>query len=217
MTTPGTESLRERQARAVREELRGAFVRLVAERGVEDVSLADVAAAAGVSERTLYRHYASREALVEAIRDEDVSALDLQIRERAGAYSITDPDVMVRVYEVFEDHAELMEVGRLLRLAGQDEQASAGRTDSVRRAFEGMVHPDAIDQVVAIGRVLGGVDAWLRMREPDIDLDNERAGHAVQWALQVILEAAAAVDGPLVPRDDLDAPSTAADGTRGSA
>jgi AcrR family transcriptional regulator len=196
------ETLRERQARTVRAELRAAFVRLVAEQGLEAVSLAEVADAAGVSERTLYRHYPNRDILLEAILEEDVGALDREVRERGGPYSLADPDAFVTMYEVWEEHADLMTLGRLLRLAGQDRQASAGRTDVLRRAFEGHVHPDALDQVVAIGRVLAGADAWLRMREPDVALDTERAGHAVQWALQVITEAAAEADGPLVPRAD---------------
>ena len=202
MTDTTGESLRERQARAVRDELRHAFVGLVAERGVDGFSLADVAEAAGVSERTLYRHYASRDDLVRAIKDEDVAAMDRELRERAGPYDLGDPEAFVHVYEVFERHADLMKAGRVLRLAGMDAQASATRTEQVRREFDGMVHPEALDQVVAIGRALGGVDAWLRMREPDVDLDSRRAGHAVQWALQVLLREARKVDGPLVPSSD---------------
>lgn len=206
-----TETLRERQARAVRSELRAAFVRLVAEHGLGAVALADVAAAAGVSERTLYRHYASREAILDAIVADDVTALDREVRERAGPYSLADPDAFVAMYEVWEEHADLMAVGRLLRLAGQDRQASAGRTDVLRRSFEDHVHPEALDQVVGVARLLAGSDAWLRMREPDVGLDAERAGHAVQWALQVLLEAAREVDGPLVPRSGEHVPDVVND------
>jgi AcrR family transcriptional regulator len=199
MTETTGETLRERQARAVRDELRHAFVHLVAERGLDGFALVDVAAAAGVSERTLYRHYPSRDDLVRAIKEEDVAAMDRELLERAGPYDLDDPEALVHVYEVFERHTELMKVGRVLRLAGMDARASATRTEYVRRQFEGIVHPEALDQVVAISRALGGVDAWLRMREPDVDLDSRRAGHAVQWALQVLFREARTADGPLVP------------------
>lgn len=200
MTEP--EGLRERQARAVRNDLRAAFVRLVAARGLDAVSLAEVAAEAGVSERTLYRHYASRDDLLQAVRDEDVAAMDARIADGAGPWDLHDPEAMVRVYEVFEEHADLMAVGRMLRLAGLDHEASAGRTDRLRRAFTDLVHPDALDQMVGLGRVLGGSVAWARLREADVGLDNRRAGQAVQWAMQVLAREATKADGPLVPAGD---------------
>lgn len=199
MTAHRDESLRERQAKAVRTELREAFVRLVAKRGLDAVSLAEVADAAGVSERTLYRHYPSREALIQAVLDEDVARFDREIAERTGTFDLADPDVVVRMYEVFEENIDLVKVGRLLRLAGEIDEASQGRTAALRRDLADEVHPEALDQMVGLGRALGGVDVWLRLREPDIGLDNESAGRAIQWALQILLREVRKVEGSLTP------------------
>ncbi|GAB1813036.1 TetR/AcrR family transcriptional regulator [Mycobacterium sp. MUNTM1] len=57
-------TLRDRQRAAIRAELRRAAHRLFTERGYDAVSVDDIAAAAGLSRRTLFRHVASKEDLL---------------------------------------------------------------------------------------------------------------------------------------------------------
>jgi AcrR family transcriptional regulator len=56
--------LRDRQRAAVRAELRRAAYRLFVDRGYEKVSIDDIALAAGLSRRTVFRHVASKEDLL---------------------------------------------------------------------------------------------------------------------------------------------------------
>jgi len=56
--------LRDRQRAAVRAELRRAAYRLFVDRGYEKVSVDDIAVAAGLSRRTVFRHVASKEDLL---------------------------------------------------------------------------------------------------------------------------------------------------------
>src|SRR3954466_6273886 len=56
-----TEGLRERKKRASREAIAATARRLFAERGFEAVTVADVAAAADVSEKTVFNHFATKE------------------------------------------------------------------------------------------------------------------------------------------------------------
>lgn len=56
--------LRDRQRAAVRAELRRAAYRLFVDRGYEKVSVDDIALAAGLSRRTVFRHVASKEDLL---------------------------------------------------------------------------------------------------------------------------------------------------------
>lgn len=176
---------------------------LLVERGSDGFALSDVAQAAGVSERTLYRYYANREELVRSIVREDVARVDEEIARKVGdRMDLGNADLLAETFAVFAEHADLIAAARILRTMGADEAASSSRTDALRAELAGRVNPAALDQLVGLIRVLSGSDAWMRMRESDIGLDSRAAGRAAQWAVAVLLQAAERGDGPLEPERD---------------
>ncbi|WP_328354820.1 TetR family transcriptional regulator [Mycobacterium sp. NBC_00419] len=56
-----TEALTDRRRRLVRDDIGRAAVRLFAERGFDGVTVADIALAAGISERTFFRYFATKD------------------------------------------------------------------------------------------------------------------------------------------------------------
>src|SRR3984893_1935573 len=66
-TRPYQNRLREEQAAATRERIIDALAELAVEGHLLDVPIRDVAAMAGVSEPTVYRHFGSRDGLLEAL------------------------------------------------------------------------------------------------------------------------------------------------------
>ncbi len=205
-----TLTLRERQAEQVRRELRSQFIRLVIERGVDGFTFHDLASAAGVSTRTLYRYFPNREAIIESIRDNEASELDRELLRQAGSLAMLDsnPDVVASTFEVFDRHAPLVHAARLLGMTGFDGRTRDERTRLVQRAI---AETDGVEaatarQLAALVRLLLGSETWSRLREADIDLDAREAGYAVHWAVQVLIRAAIGVEGPLRPRVMAEAP-----------
>ena len=64
---PYTSTLRERQAAQTRELILDAVTTLLGDRRADEVTTREIAAAAGVSERTVYRHFPDRDALLEGL------------------------------------------------------------------------------------------------------------------------------------------------------
>jgi AcrR family transcriptional regulator len=86
---------RQRSKSVQRERILDAARTLFAERGVEPVTMADVAGAAGVARATVFNYFASKYALVEAITD-DVVAYFQAMLENALADQVTPTPAIVR-------------------------------------------------------------------------------------------------------------------------
>jgi len=74
--------LRERKKRQTREAIRGAAVRLVAERGLERVTVDEIAQAANVSPRTFFNYYRSKEDALAGLDSEDMDEACAALRAR---------------------------------------------------------------------------------------------------------------------------------------
>jgi AcrR family transcriptional regulator len=102
---------------------------LVRTRGSADISMTDLAAAAGMSPSNLYRFFANKEALLEAVAEkffakkiaimEDVTASDLPVREKMFEYFArrfavmveqfeADPDLLKSYLEIGQQHFEVV-------------------------------------------------------------------------------------------------------------
>jgi AcrR family transcriptional regulator len=85
-----SEGLRERKKRLAREAIAATARRLFAERGFDAVTVAEVAAAADVSEKTVFNHFATKEDLAFAGREEGIAQVVAAIAGRAGTDSVLD-------------------------------------------------------------------------------------------------------------------------------
>jgi AcrR family transcriptional regulator len=78
----GELSLHERKQELVRAELANAAWELFGKNGYEDTTVAEIAAAAGVSRRTFFRYYASKEDVLTETTDEVAEAMLAAMAER---------------------------------------------------------------------------------------------------------------------------------------
>lgn len=84
------QGLRERKKRATREAIAATARRLFAERGFDTVTVAEIAVAADVSEKTVFNHFAAKEDLVFAGGDTQLAQLQAAIAERPPGTSVLD-------------------------------------------------------------------------------------------------------------------------------
>jgi AcrR family transcriptional regulator len=89
MTAPTR--LRERQKQQTREEIAHAAMELFLARGFDAVTVAEVADAAGVSEKTVYNHFSTKEDLVFPDVEQRWTAVLDGIRDRSPGTSLVEP------------------------------------------------------------------------------------------------------------------------------
>lgn len=84
------EGLRERKRRLTRQLISDAATTMFATRGFDNVRVAEVADRVGVSEKTIYNYFPTKEAMVLDTADETVEALAQALRQRGPEESLTD-------------------------------------------------------------------------------------------------------------------------------
>jgi AcrR family transcriptional regulator len=115
------------------------------------ITMAQVAAAAGVAKATLYNHFRTREAVLDALLRDEVAAM----AERAQGRAL--PEALAAVAQAISDHPLLATLAR-----GEPATVAAlGRID--RRAEGWRIAATAVDELLAAdGRTGGGlVLRWL--------------------------------------------------------
>jgi AcrR family transcriptional regulator len=113
------EGLRARKKRIAREAIAATARRLFAERGFDAVTVAEIAAAADVSEKTVFNHFPTKEDLAFADRERGLVQLVAAIRERPAGTPVIDVfrALTTTVIEVLvaRGDEELLTVAKIIR------------------------------------------------------------------------------------------------------
>ncbi|CAO5235592.1 helix-turn-helix domain-containing protein [Frankia sp. AgKG'84/4] len=180
MATPGAPTRAQRRART-RDALSAAAITLFCQRGFDDVSVAEIAAAANVSKPTLFAHFPSKEDLVlhrildhrgeagriVAGRGADVAPLTALREHQLVGLDRREPVTGLNEHpEVLAFHGMVFATpslqGRLARYAAEDERALA---EALARAAPGAGELTArlgAAQIIAVQRVLAR-ENWARL------------------------------------------------------
>ncbi|MER6814661.1 TetR family transcriptional regulator [Spirillospora sp. NPDC000708] len=160
--------LRERKKRRTRHAIATAALRLFAERGYEETTIADIAAAADIAPRTFFGYFPSKEDVVFAEVDDRLAEVAERLADRIPDES---PIQTIRrgVVDVLEaivsEHGEYgaVQVSLVLERPGLQARALQRLTDTQEK-IEGLLHDlcpdiDEIDAAAAAGIAVGGMQA----------------------------------------------------------
>jgi AcrR family transcriptional regulator len=198
------ESPARRAAKQVtRDRILDALVEVVTREGVHAFTVQNVANAAGVAHRTVYRHFATREALLDG--------LDELIECRSRAAGIVPPDLgnaadlaamAEQGYGNFDAFGDAMRAYVVISIAlgrrvpGFDERTRAIRA-SIRGAYPG-VTPAEVEEAAAVIRLLMGARAWFLLTKEQ-DMTTAAASRAVSRAIEALLSGLRARSNPQDP------------------
>lgn len=173
----------------MRDRILGALAEVVLDGGLSDFSVQGVADRCGVSHRTVYRHFPTRESMLDGLVDQMATAMEAA----GGPEKIERVDELARAvstnFAIFTDHAPLAEAAvRFSVGTAVENQDRHLRTDAVSAAVGqlGLTDEDA-RLAAAVLRHISGSRTWLLLQEVGLDAHDTAA--AASWAIEVLVAA----------------------------
>jgi AcrR family transcriptional regulator len=202
------ETLREQQKRMARERIVDAAAAAIVEHGLEELSVPAVAESAGVSLRTVYNYFESKEALIQGIEqvaNERLTAMGVIEIERdltRVGEAIRTNWPMFGALGTLGDAASVVRVSRALaRGRSSTGTSNAGFDAAMREALADQLATELdADQQEALFGLLRGIvssESFYRMRQ--LGVGPEAAGDVTAWAFEVLNRSLRAGDLPFPP------------------
>lgn len=167
-----------------------AAVKVILEQGIHAFTMQNIAQAAGVSLRTVYRHFVSREALLEGLQE--------AIQKQADDVGLSPPEDVSRAVEVagplFEEFYRMRDAMHASVIAatalGYQTKQQRGALDYLQRLLaKRFVHlPEAeLRDAAVIFRAVISRYTWYVLAI-NHEVPAAESGRAVTWAVRVLME-----------------------------
>ena len=183
--SPGP-SLRERRRQETAELILGAVLNLMAEAGIDGLTMEAVAERVGVSLRTIYRYFPDRASLLTAAlarHNEAVPFASPTSPEQIGA-------AYGEVFPRFDDAPAIVQAVLAARVAGSvrwDARSQRIREieEALAPACDRLPRQEA-ERATAVIVYLANALAWLSLRD-ESGLDGQQSGAAITWAIDTLV------------------------------
>jgi AcrR family transcriptional regulator len=185
-------SLRDRLAERTRELIIEAMASSLGETGPFEFSIFEIARRAGVSPRTIYRHFPTREDMFEALTEMVEARLGFANNFPSDADAVVE--ALPKLFDAFDANKELMlaqrqtEAGRAAREHGHNSRGT--RFQEIIDALAPNRDPAEREAMAAACHCLMSPDAWYWLRA-DLGPDPRRSNAAAVWAFRALLDAIA--------------------------
>jgi AcrR family transcriptional regulator len=187
MKSDAMTSLRAEHVEQTRARILDAAIAQMSDAPVESLTVAGIAKRAGITERTIYRHFQTRDALLAAVWPRMQSLVGSRGFPQTAADLVATPR---RLFPAFDGKEGLVrasvysEAGREVRLRANDERQAA-MIACVRDALPEL-EGAAVRARAAAVQLLNSAFAWSAMRD-FWDLDGQAAGEAAAEAISILL------------------------------
>jgi AcrR family transcriptional regulator len=188
---------KQKQRERTRNAILDALADVIAEAGGLEFSIQQVADRAGVTHRTVYNHFPTREALRDGLAERVEELLGATGRRRpdAGTPSLESLAPMVaESYALFESCAPAVRASVILTLASRGPtQLAKRRTDAFRKILKQGLPANArvpADEATAAVRMFLSTIGWHVLTE-HLGLSPTKAAATAEWAIRVLLDSAA--------------------------
>jgi AcrR family transcriptional regulator len=188
---------KQKQRVRTRNAILDALADVIAEAGGLEFSIQQVADRAGVTHRTVYNHFPTREALRDGLAERVEELLGATGRRRpdAGTPSLESLAPMVaESYALFESCAPAVRASVILTLASRGPtQLAKRRTDAFRKILKQGLPANArvpADEATAAVRMFLSTIGWHVLTE-HLGLSPTKAAATAEWAIRVLLDSAA--------------------------
>ena len=187
-TRPYESPLRAEQLEQTRLRILEAMADVLADEEVGEVTVPLVAMRARVSVRTVYRHFPTKEALIDAFGEWGEEHLRLALSYPETLDELRD--MAPALYRGYEDRAPLMRA--LLSKRGQEIRARTRRRrlrtfEKAMREVTAALGPAERQRALAVVYLLVSAPAWQAMRD-QWGLEGEESGKAAGWAVRVLTD-----------------------------
>jgi len=188
MATTNETSLRRRHSELTRDLILRTVAELLEEGDAAELAVPEVARRSGVSLRTVYRYFPTREQLIAAAGE--WIGVNV-VGGRIPALLDEVPQVYAENAARWDEHPKLVEAMALSRGANSlrsiRRQERLGKLrDSLGEVTDGLPETDA-RRAFAVFAYLDNMLAWLTMRD-EAGLDGNETGAAVAWAMNVLID-----------------------------
>lgn len=187
--------LRTEQVQATRERILAAVRTILEQNPHSLLGFDELAAASGVNRRTIFRHFPTKEALLDAFWSSINASLGVRFwPEREEDLTDLPPDLFASLdaIEGIVRASHASGAGREMRLQANLERQRAFQ-DSLSQIVEGM-EPKAARQLEAVVQLLFSATAWQTMKDY-WGFTGREAGEAAAWAIRALLDAAKSQQG----------------------
>lgn len=204
MTSYPRQDLRQLHAQQTRALILEAFAHCLEEREPDDVSVPDIAERAGISDRTVYRHFPTRVDLLAALTDwtrsNFISLIPLHDLDQL-------PDVVARAMIVLDGKPNL---ARALAKSTIGHDILSGLSASVREQVRGAVDrafPSASESqrrtLLGALACLDSLQSWLILHD-EFGMDADEIGATLGWAVKSIIDAGLPAAPDASPSDGVE-------------